>query len=369
MSEQKAPLNKLNTLILTSTPLIALTIVPYYGYRVGYDLFEWAMFMLFMGLTGLSISAGYHRLWSHKAYEAHFLYRLFWAIWGACSLQNSILHWTSDHRNHHRFVDKDLRDPYSAKRGFWFSHIGWILRKYPSGVDDHSNVKDLMEDTVVRWQHKYYFPLAVLTNSVLPLLIGYLHGNLWGTLLLAGVLRIVLNHHFTFLINSLAHIWGGQNYDPNNTARDNHLLAYFTYGEGYHNYHHRFQWDYRNGIKWWHFDPAKWLIKISSWTGLSYGLKKPSEFKIEQAHLKVEYNRVLAKSPSSISEHLKNGYEKLNGALEDLAALQKQWAETDRASNKSQLDQSEVKKRYDELKSNISNLRQEWYALRSEVIA
>lgn len=369
MSEQKAPLNKLNTLILTATPLLAITAVPYYGFQFGYDLFEWSTFMLFMGLTGVSITAGYHRLWTHKSYDAHFSYRLFWSIWGACSLQNSILHWASDHRNHHRFVDKDERDPYSAKRGFWFSHIGWILRKYPSGVDDHSNVKDLMEDPVVMWQHRNYLFLAVSTNLFLPLMIGYWHGDIWGSLLLAGLLRLVLNHHFTFLINSLAHIWGDQEYDADNTARDSHFLAFFTYGEGYHNYHHRFQWDYRNGIRWWHFDPAKWLVKVCSWVGLCYGLKKPSKFKIEQAHLRVEYNRAVAETQPSIRERLEGSYLKLSSALEDLASLQKQVLESGSTEATSQFDRAEIGQRYEELKSNLGSLRQEWHSLRSEVAA
>ena len=374
MPEQKAPLNKLNALILTTTPLLAVSVVPYYGYKVGYDGFEWSVFILFMALTGMSITAGYHRLWSHKSYEARSLYRLFWAIWGACALQNSVLHWASDHRNHHRFVDWDDRDPYSAKRGFWFSHIGWILRKHDSGEDDFSNVQDLIADPVVRWQHKYYAHLAVVTNLVVPLLLGYWHGKLWGVVLLAGVLRLVLNHHFAFLINSLAHIWGGQSYVDDHTARDNHLLAFFTYGEGYHNYHHRFQWDYRNGVKWWHFDPGKWMIKLSSWLRLSYGLKRPSNLKIDQVYLKTQYNRAINKiAQSQASSHwiqrLEGGYEKLRLAQEDLAAFQKQWVEVRHTQGKTHPERVVMKKRYSELKSNVKHQRQEWRSLRSEIAA
>ena len=330
---------------------MALFLIPYYGYRVGFDLFEGVVFVFYMLLTGLSITVGYHRLWAHKTYEGRLVFRLFWAIWGACALQNTIVHWTSDHRNHHRFVDRNERDPYSAGRGFWFSHMGWILRKHESAWDDFSNVKDLMADPIVRWQHKFYLPLAVVTNAGIPLLLGYWHGKLWGTLLLAGLLRLVLNHHFTFLINSLAHIWGSQAYAVDNTSRDNHFLAFFTYGEGYHNYHHRFQWDYRNGIKWWHFDPSKWVIKLSSWVGLASRLKRPSRYKIEQARLQADYDRAqLANLSESQRQSLEDCYRAFRSALTDLASFQQQYRDKS----------ASPREQYVRLRANLRHQRRAW---------
>ncbi|MCZ6633252.1 MAG: acyl-CoA desaturase [bacterium] len=351
MSDQKPPLRLANSLILLLTPFLALVAVPWYGYRVGFDLFEWSIFAVYMALTGLSITVGYHRLWAHKTYKGHFVFRLCCAIWGACALQNSIIHWTSDHRNHHRFVDRDERDPYSAGRGFWFSHMGWILRRHESAKDDFSNVKDVMADPVVQWQHKYYLPIAGVTNVVIPLLLGYWHGNLWGTLLLAGLLRLVLNHHFTFLINSLAHIWGRQTYGLDNTSRDNYFLAFFTYGEGFHNYHHRFQWDYRNGIKWWHFDPSKWVIRLSSWVGLTYRLKYPSPYKVEQARLQVDYDRALQRALSDGERQgLQDCYQALRSALEALVTFQQHL-------NKKDIT---VKKEQAKLKADLKHQRRAW---------
>jgi fatty-acid desaturase len=157
------------------------------------------------------------------------------------ALQNSVLIWASQHRMHHRFVDDVDRDPYSAKRGFWFSHIGWILRNYPSGRNDFTNAKDLERDPIVMFQHRFYLPLALVMNIGLPLALGWAVGDLWGVFLLGGLLRLVVNHHFTWFINSLAHMWGTQPYTDENTARDNPALAFLTYGEGYHNFHHIFQ--------------------------------------------------------------------------------------------------------------------------------
>ena len=133
------------------------------------------------------------------------------------------------------------------------------------------------------WQHKNYLLLVLATNFGIPVLLGLVFGNVWGMLFLAGLLRLVLSQHFTFFINSLAHIWGSRPYTESNTARDNGFLALFTYGEGYHNFHHIFVSDYRNGIRWWHYDPTKWLIKSLSYLGLASKLRKTPDEKIERA--------------------------------------------------------------------------------------
>ena len=267
--KENPPINWAPTLIFSLTFLVAVTAVPVYGIMVGYDAVEWTVFTLMLAFCGLSITGGYHRLWSHRAYDANPVVRAFFAFWGACALQNTILIWCSGHRKHHRYVDDVDHDPYSINRGLWFAHIGWMLRNYKSGEVDLNNTQDLQRDNIVMFQHKYYVPLVVLSNVGVPLLLGYLNGNILGMLLLAGVLRLVISHHVTFFINSLCHAWGKQPYTNTNTAKDNFMLALFTYGEGYHNFHHYFQTDYRNGVRWWQFDPTKWMISCLSWLGLA----------------------------------------------------------------------------------------------------
>ena len=183
---EKAPINWTNTLLFSLTPASALFLVPLYGYFYGYDLYAWIVFLLLMAFCGMSITAGYHRLWSHKTYTAHTILRVIYAIGGACALQNDVLNWASDHRRHHQYVDNNDRDPYSAGRGFWFSHIGWILRDYQSSAQDFSNVKDLQQDPVVMWQHKHYLALVLISNIALPALLGFLHGDIVAGLLLGG---------------------------------------------------------------------------------------------------------------------------------------------------------------------------------------
>jgi stearoyl-CoA desaturase (delta-9 desaturase) len=189
-------------------------------------------------------------------------------------------------------VDDVDKDPYSARRGFWFSHMGWILRDYPSGRNDFTNAKDLERDPIVMFQHRWYLPLTLAMNIGLPLALGWAVGDMWGVFLLGGLLRLVVNHHFTWFINSLAHMWGTQPYTDENTARDNPALAFLTYGEGYHNFHHIFQNDYRNGVKWWHFDPTKWLIATMSWVGLASNLKRVPDLWIQRAQIAMQFKRM-----------------------------------------------------------------------------
>ena len=285
----KAPINWPATLVLTLTPLLALILIPWYSWNYDFSTAAWVSFFIIFPLNGLSITAGYHRLWAHRAYEASWPVRFVLMIFGTMAVQNSILFWSAGHRNHHRFVDDVDLDPYSAKRGFWFSHIGWMLRDYPSGHLDYKNVPDLKKDKMVMFQHKHYTLLAVLTNFGIPLAIGYMSGDVWGVFLLAGLLRLVISHHFTFFINSWAHISGSQPYTDQNTARDNPVMALFTWGEGYHNFHHIFQYDYRNGVKWWHYDPTKWLIYGMSKLGLARKLRRIPRFIIEKAEVEMKF--------------------------------------------------------------------------------
>lgn len=284
-----APRNWITTILFSVTFLITLTAVPYWGFTQGYDLSQFIMFMAFWLFCGMSITTGYHRLWSHKAFEAHPVVRAFLAFWGAAALQNSILVWSSGHRRHHRYVDDNDRDPYSINRGFWFAHIGWMLREYPSGAEDFSNAKDLQKDPIVMFQHNHYIAITLVANVGLPFLLGLIHGDLIGTLLLVGFARIVVSHHTTFFINSLAHMWGKQPYTNTNTAKDNGFLALFTYGEGYHNFHHYFQTDYRNGVRWYQWDPTKWTIAVLSWVGLASNLKRVPDFKIQEALVQMQF--------------------------------------------------------------------------------
>jgi stearoyl-CoA desaturase (Delta-9 desaturase) len=252
------------------------------------------LFAFFYVASLVSITGGYHRLFSHKAYEAHWSLRLFYALFGAAAFQQSILKWAGDHRVHHRFVDTD-QDPYNINRGFWYAHMLWMF--LDDGRRDEPSYQrytmDLKRDKIVMWQDKYYVPLAIFMGFGLPTLIGMAMGSALGGLLFGGFLRLVIGHHVTFFINSLCHMWGKQTYTDTNTAKDSFVLALFTFGEGYHNFHHFFHNDYRNGVKWYSWDPTKWAINGAKWLGLADKLQRVSKVEIEKARMAMVEQRLL----------------------------------------------------------------------------
>lgn len=365
----KPPLIWLNVFIFLSSFIVAVAVVPWYGMTSGYGVEHLIWFLVAFSFCNLSITAGYHRLWSHKTYEAHWSLRLLFALGGAFALQNSALHWSSDHRIHHKHVDNNDKDPYSAKRGFWFSHIGWMLREYNANTfENYSNCRDLQKDKIVMWQHKYYVPLAIATNFGIPIALGLLHGDVLGMLLIVGVLRLVLSHHSTFFINSLAHIWGSQPYTDKNTARDNAVLAVFTFGEGYHNYHHIFENDYRNGIYWWQYDPTKWLIKSCSWFGLTKKLRVTPKLIIEKAKAKQSLStasRNISKLPNAalLNEALNKEFEALMGKMSDYYDVKKQVLEAKKNDLAKKYEKSLLKLRYQQMKQELATQRKSWESM------
>jgi stearoyl-CoA desaturase (Delta-9 desaturase) len=352
-SEPCPPLIWTNALMFALTFAVAAVSVPWYGLTHGYSTADWGVFAFFLVANGMAITAGYHRLWAHRAYEAHWLLRLTYLVFGTMALQNSAFVWCSGHRRHHLYVDDEQRDPYSARRGFWFSHIGWMLRDYPSGRPELSNIPDLKKDPMLAFQHRYYLPLALSANFGLTLAAGVLIRDVWGALFL-GVLRLVWSHHVTFFINSLAHMWGSRPYTEENSARDNPVIAVMTYGEGYHNFHHSFAHDYRNGVRWWQWDPTKWLIAALQLSGLTRRLKRTPVFQIQRALLAMQFRRVqarLEKLPSgggsqleALRARLAHEYESFLAALAEWARVKEQWLGEKKRAMREQWEQVDLQR-------------------------
>lgn len=361
-ADTAAPLNVSVALALGLTFLVAITVVPWYGIEYGYSGWAWAFFFLFFALNGIGIGSGYHRLWSHRTYTAHWSLRLFLAIFGGMALQNSILVWSARHRVHHRYVDDDDKDPYSIGRGFWFAHIGWMLRDYKSGQIDWSVVPDLERDPIVMWQHRNIWKITWATNLGLPMLLGWMVGDFWGVLLLAGFARLVVNHHVTFFINSLAHMWGSQPYTDENSARDNGLLAAITWGEGYHNYHHLFQADYRNGVRWYHVDVNKWFISTMAVLGLARDLKRTPRFKILRARLAMDFKRARERLEQGRDAHawretLEHEYAQFMETVKRWQALQMERVQAGRDQLAERWEANALRRRYRELERSLKQQR------------
>jgi stearoyl-CoA desaturase (delta-9 desaturase) len=323
----RAPISWTNTTFLLGTLLVAVIGTPLYIWKVGLG---WPETLTFLGLwlaVGLSITAGYHRLFAHKTYQASRPVRLLFLIFGAAALENTILKWAADHRVHHSHVDSE-RDPYNATRGFFWSHIGWIF--FQNDPPSQTVVRDLSEDPLVRWQDRYYVTIGLTVALGIPLVVGLLTHRVLGCLLIGGVLRIVVSHHATFFINSLCHIIGRQPYSREHSARDSSIMAFLAFGEGYHNYHHSFPFDYRNGIRSWHFDPAKWMIWCLARVGLARDLRRASDVAVLKAKVRIQYDRAkerVEKAGEGFVEHsgrtLHEAYDAVEKAIHDLLAIER----------------------------------------------
>lgn len=353
---EQAPINWVPAIVLLSTLFLAIAIVPWYLWTHGVGMGVWVAFAILMAWTGLSITAGYHRLWSHKSYEAHPVVKYILLLGATLAVESSVFDWCSGHRSHHRHVDDEYDDPYSSRRGFWFSHMGWMLRKYPSGQYDYKNIPDLKKDKLLALQHKYYGFWVIATNVVVLAMIGWITGDMLGTFLIAGLLRLVLTHHFTFFINSLCHMFGTRPYTDENTARDNGLLAIVTWGEGYHNYHHYFQYDYRNGVKWWQYDPTKWIIGLLAKVGLASNLKRVDDLTIKHAELTMQFKRAqeriatggepsLDERLAAFKERISAEYDEFTKTVEEWHALKAKAIELKRAELADRLNEADEKLR------------------------
>jgi stearoyl-CoA desaturase (delta-9 desaturase) len=333
MSKFRIPFERVDWVtssFLIGTFLIAVTVVPWYIITFDQSWFQWLMFAFMVPATAMSITLGYHRLFSHLSFKAKWPVKLFTLVFGACAFENSCLDWSSDHRKHHKHVDHD-EDPYDISKGFFWAHMGWLMFKLqPDKTSD--NVNDLRKDPLVMWQHKYVQWIALLVGMVGPALLGgtfyhfftdlsFAEGALGG-FLLGGVLRVVVVQHSTFFINSLCHTIGKRPYSTKHSARDSVVMAFATFGEGYHNYHHEFQHDYRNGVKPWQWDPTKWTIWTLSKLGLTSNLRRVPDSKIllaEMGEARLRAEEKLAALNAAHPTMTERAHVMLNELCENLA--------------------------------------------------
>lgn len=331
MSKDKS-INWPNLLFLTLTPALSPFALYWWINKGDMNIATLSLFAFMFCACGISITAGYHRLFAHRSYEGHWLPKLFFLIFGGAAFQGSALVWSLDHRNHHRYVDDNEKDPYSINKGFWFAHIIWLFYKADEQLQDISLAPDLAKDKLVVFQHKYYVWIAAFFCFGFPTLLAASWGDALGGFLIAGLLRVALNHQFTFLINSACHMFGEQTYSDGHSAKDSWINALVTFGEGYHNYHHEFASDYRNGIRWYDFDPTKWLIWTLSKLGLANDLKRVSMERIVKRKMEMQQKlieRQLADQPKPIinfaEDMLKQAQDNLKPIFSKVSELQNEY--------------------------------------------
>jgi len=279
----------LNVALMTYLHLSAL-----YGVFLLFTKAKWATWLFtyfYMIFCGLGITAGAHRLWSHKAYNARWPLRLILMIAQTSAHQNSIFDWVRDHRVHHKYTDTDA-DPYNAKRGFFFSHVGWLMaKKHPEVIAKGKmiDMSDILADPIVRFQKKYFIPLMVFNCFFLTTFIPM---YFWGESLSCAwycstIFRYCFGLNATWLVNSAAHIWGMKPYEKSISPSNNPWVAGVALGEGWHNYHHVFPWDYKTaelgnyGSNW-----TTAFIDFFSNMGWAYNLKTVSTETIKRRILR-----------------------------------------------------------------------------------
>ncbi|KAL5284483.1 SCD.2 family protein [Megaselia abdita] len=238
-------------------------------------------------VSGLGITAGAHRLWAHRSYKAKWPLRVILVIFNTVAFQDAAYHWARDHRVHHKYSETDA-DPHNATRGFFFSHVGWLLcKKHPdvkakgAGID----LSDLREDPILMFQKKHYMILMPLLCFIIPTMIPvYFWGETWAnSFFVATMFRYTFILNVTWCVNSAAHMFGSKPYDSTINPSENIGVAAFAFGEGWHNYHHVFPWDYKTAeLGNYKLNLTTAFIDFFSKIGWAYDLKTVSPEIIER---------------------------------------------------------------------------------------
>lgn len=246
-------------------------------------------FLCYM-FSGLGITAGAHRLWSHKSYKAKWPMRLILMIFDCLAFQNDVIEWSRDHRCHHKWTDTHA-DPHNVNRGFFFSHMGWLLMKKHPKIKEFGaklDMSDLLSDPILAFQRKYYIPLVIIWCFLFPTIFAV---YLWGehplvAFYTATLFRYCWTLHATWFINSVAHKFGYRPYDITISPTENIWTCVAALGEGGHNYHHTFPQDYRTSELTLQFNLTKIFIDICATIGWAYDLKTIEQIMVEKQKAK-----------------------------------------------------------------------------------
>lgn len=324
---------------INKTAFFALIIYPVIigsfatAYILNYQFGWLELFLLLAGyyVANISVGVGLHRLWSHDAYKTNKYVEFILAVFSAGTLQGPALSWASNHFKHHAHTDTE-EDPHSSLKynnrlqAFLWSHMGWMLKGEGSfkSIDRMTMVK-LGRNKILRWQLKNYWLIATVMNTIVPALVGFALG---GTIIsaLAGYIFIgigrTLQQQATFCVNSLCHFIGKRNYYKG-TAGDIWWMAIFLLGENWHNFHHAFPSDYRNGPKWYHFDVHKWIIYGMSRLGLAWDLKKTTQVRVDAKIAQTMRQSIKLKEDklSTLQERVNYLVENLQSKFNDIENL------------------------------------------------
>ncbi len=278
----------------TQVATLLAVLVPFLGlFAAAVSLWGWGFSWVDLGLllglyflTAVGITVGFHRLFTHRAFETNRTVEFVLGVLGSMAVQGPLLKWVAFHRRHHQHSDRP-GDPHSPHhhgrgvlgllRGLWHAHLGWLFRPDPPDLDRY--VKDLSQSRLLR-AVSALFPLWVAAGLVLPAALGGLlarsWAGVWGGLVWGGLVRVFLVHHVTWSINSVCHLWGRRPYRSGDQSRDNVLFGVLGLGEGWHHSHHAFPTSARHGLRWWQLDVSYAVIRALALLGLAWDVKVPT---------------------------------------------------------------------------------------------
>jgi stearoyl-CoA desaturase (delta-9 desaturase) len=273
-------IDRIATGTVTVVPILALAVVVVQAWGHSLHWRDVAIFAIVYLATGLGVTVGFHRLFTHRSFKSRGAVRATLAILGSAAIEGPLISWVADHRKHHAFSDQE-GDPHSphvghgggfrgSLAGLFHAHVGWLFEHDQRGSRERY-APDLLADPIVRWVDKT-FVLWVVVGLAVPFGLGYalggtltaaLTGLLWG-----GAVRMLVLHHVTYSINSLCHFFGRQRFDTGDQSRNLTWLAVFSMGEAWHNNHHAFPTSAFHGMRRWELDPSALVIRLLERTGL-----------------------------------------------------------------------------------------------------
>ena len=234
---------------------------------------QWEWVLLAVGsyyLRMIAVTAGYHRYFSHRSFKTSRVFQFILAFLAMTSAQKGVLWWAAHHRHHHKYSDQeeDVHSP--LKRGWWFSHVGWILSPEYMRTDLNL-VRDFRRNPEICFLNRFYW-IPPLCYALLIYSVWGFPGLVWGVFISTTAL-----YHCTFFINSLAHLIGRVRYKSNDGSKNSFILAILCCGEGWHNNHHHYQSAANQGWFWWEVDVSYCVLSLLSWLGIVWDLRRPPE--------------------------------------------------------------------------------------------
>ncbi|RJP42122.1 MAG: acyl-CoA desaturase [Phycisphaerales bacterium] len=279
------------TLVAVILPFVGLLVAIYGFWGWGFSWVELALLAVMYTATGLGITIGYHRLFTHRAFATVWPVKASLAVLGSMAVQGSILRWVATHRRHHQHSDEQ-GDPHSPHRfgggfrgvlaGWWHAHVGWMFLADAKDLGRYA--KDVEADRTLRLVSRSFGGWVVLGLVVPAAAGGWITGTWSGALLgflWGGLVRVFLVQHVTWSINSVCHLWGRRPFRSHDESRNNLLCGVLAFGEGWHNNHHAFPTSARHGLYWWQLDVSFLVIRVLEWTGLAWGVKVPESAAIQ----------------------------------------------------------------------------------------